>query len=317
MRFPMIFPGQASQYVSMGRDLYQGDPESRALFDGAEQALGLPLARLCFEGPLDQLTETRHAQPAILVVSLACQRYLARRGVLPSVVAGHSLGEYSALVAAGVLTVEAALKLVALRGRLMFESGVKTPGTMAAIMGLEAERVEACCRAAAQGEVVQLANLNSPQQLVISGAVAAVRRAMAACEAAGARKVVALTVSGAFHSALMASAAGELGAALRAAPFADALVPVIPNVTARATRSGAELRELLVEQLTHPVLWADSMAALRAIDSGIVLEVGPGKVLMGLLRQIDKSARVTPLGDLETMNAWLEEIEGRARGGVA
>lgn len=309
MPFAMIFPGQASQLIGMGHELYQEDPRCRKFFDMAEERLGLPLKRLCFEGPLEELTETRHAQPAILLVSHLCQAYLAERGVAPTVVAGHSLGEYSALVAAGVIDALRALELVALRGRLMFASGEAVPGTMAAVMGLERERVEGCCASSAQGEVVQLANINSPGQLVISGAVAAVERAMSACEEAGAKKVVALTVSGAFHSLLMASAAEELGAALRETEFREASVPVIPNVTARPTRDGAELRELLIEQLTRPVLWHDSMLALRKIDDGPVLELGPGRVLMGLMRRIDRSAKVTPLGDKKSLDSWMEELQ--------
>ncbi len=305
MAHPMIFPGQGSQFVGMGAELYAKDAPSKEFFDAAAERLDLPLAKLCFEGPIEVLTETRHAQPAILAVSLACLGYLTRAGVSPAVVAGHSLGEYSALVAAGVIEPLRAMELVALRGKLMFESGTQTPGTMAAIVGLGREQVEACCVAAAEGEVLQLANLNSPEQLVISGAIAAIERGMAACSEAGAKKVVPLTVSGAFHSALMGSAATELGRALAETEFADAAVPVIPNVTAEPTRSGEALRGLLVRQLTEPVHWVDSMLALRAASDGDVLEVGPGKVLMGLMRRIDRGAKVKPLGDLAALDAWL------------
>jgi len=311
----MIFPGQASQFVGMGADLYAGDAPSRELIDAAEERLGLPLKRLCFEGPLEELTETRHAQPAILLMSLVCQGYLARRGVAPSVVAGHSLGEYSALVAAGVVDPLRALELVALRGKLMFASGEATPGTMAAVMGLDREAVERCCVEASGSEVLQLANINSPEQLVISGAVEAVKRGMSACEAAGAKKVVPLTVSGAFHSELMATAAEELGEVLRATGFGEASAPVVPNVTASPTRDGDELRQLLIDQLTRPVLWVDSMLALRGVDESPILEVGPGKVLMGLMRRIDRGGKVTPLGTLESLDRWLDGME--AKGGSA
>jgi [acyl-carrier-protein] S-malonyltransferase len=313
MAYAMVFPGQASQYTGMGQDIYENDQLSRELFDQGESLLGIPLKRLCFEGPLEELTETRHAQPAILLVSLMCQSYLERLGIKPAIVAGHSLGEYSALVAAGVIDPMRALELVALRGKLMFASGEKTPGTMAAIMGLEQEQVTTCCTEAAQGEVVQLANINCPGQLVISGSVAAVERAMTGCLAAGAKKAVGLTVSGAFHSELMAPAAEELAEALRESEFKDARVQVVPNVTARATVKGDLLRDLLIAQLTNPVLWSDSMLALRKLDQGPVLEVGPGKVLMGLMRRIDRGARVTPLGNLESMDAWALKAKAMAK----
>ena len=307
LRRPLLFPGQASQFVGMGRELMEQDPASRAFFAEAEAASGLPLCALCAEGPLERLTETRHAQPAILAVSLACHAYLARQGLRPSVLAGHSLGEYSALVAAGVLAPLDALRLVALRGRLMYASGEQVPGTMAAVLGLAREAVERCCAEAAQGEVLAVANINSQDQLVISGATAAVARGMAACSAAGAAKVVALTVSGAFHSALMAPAAAELAAALRATPFADAEAPVIANVTGEPETKGERLRELLIEQLTRPVLWLQSMQTLRRLDAADPLELGPGKVLMGLMRKIDREARVSALGDKSALDAWLAE----------
>ncbi len=314
MQRPMIFPGQASQFVGMGADLYEALPEAREMIDAAEQRLGFDLKRLCFEGPLEELTETRYAQPAILVMSFVAADWLARNGVKPSVTAGHSLGEYSALVAAGVLSLEDALDLVALRGRLMFESGVKTPGTMAAVMGLDRSTLENCCTEASQGEVVQLANLNSPEQMVISGAVPAVERAMKVCEDAGAKKVVRLNVSGAFHSELMGSAAAELGEKLSATNFAEAEVPVVPNVTAEATRDGGVLRDLLIRQLTSPVLWAGSMAALRGVDDADILEVGPGKVLMGLMRRIDRGAKVNPVGTYEALKAWTEAEASKEAG---
>jgi len=305
LRRPLLFPGQASQFVGMGRELMDQDPPSADFFAAAEAASALPLRALCSEGPLERLTETRHAQPAILAVSLACHAYLARQGLAASVVAGHSLGEYSALVAAGVLAPLDALRLVTLRGRLMFASGEQVPGTMAAVLGLTPAAVERCCAEAAQGEVLSLANINSQDQLVISGATAAVARGMAACTAAGAAKVVALPVSGAFHSALMAPAAAELAAALRETPFAEASAPVIANVTAAPETSGARLRELLIEQLTRPVRWLESMQALRRLDAADPLELGPGKVLMGLMRKIDREARVSALGDKSALDAWL------------
>jgi len=310
----MIFPGQASQFVGMAEDFYRSRASARAKIDGAQERLGFDLKRLCFQGPLEELTETRYAQPAILVASSVACDLLEERAISPSVVAGHSLGEYSALAAAGVLSFEDALDLVALRGRLMFESGERTPGTMAAILGLERDKVEAACREASRGEVVQLANLNSPGQIVISGAVAAVERAMALCEEAGAGKVVGLNVSGAFHSELMATAAAELGEKLASTEFSEARVPVIPNVTARPTTDGGLLRDLLIRQLTSPVLWEDSMRALLENHESPLLEVGPGRVLMGLMRRIDRSARVKPVGSLEAMEIWLGSLSGKEAG---
>jgi [acyl-carrier-protein] S-malonyltransferase len=301
----MIFPGQASQFVGMAADLYESHELARQRFDQANEALDFDLKRLCFEGPLEELTETRYAQPAILVASALAFDYLTSRGMEPSIVAGHSLGEYSALVAAGVLRFEDALSLVTLRGRLMFESGEKTPGTMAAVLGLGRQDVEAACETAAQGEVLQLANLNSPAQMVISGAVEAVARGMEACMEAGAKKVVPLPVSGAFHSQLMASAAGELAAKLETTEFSEASIPVIANVTAQPTTSGDELKQLLIEQLTRPVLWSDSMQHLIGnSEEASILEVGPGRVLMGLMRQIDRSVKVLPLGSLEALEDY-------------
>jgi [acyl-carrier-protein] S-malonyltransferase len=301
----MLFPGQGSQVVGMGADLVAAYPESRAVFAQANAVLGYDLAALCFGGPQEALTETRHAQPALLAHAVAVLRVLESRGVRPAVVAGHSVGEYAALVAAGVLDFEAALRIVRRRGELMFASGVEQPGTMAAIVGLEPGAVLAACSAAAALGVCDLANLNAPDQIVISGAVPAVEDAMRRCEAAGAKLVRRLAVSGAFHSALMREPAAELAAYLLEFAFGDAAVPVVANVTATPETRGAVLRDLVARQIAAPVRWAESMRALRGCWPGPALELGPGAVLKGLLRRIDRSAACIPVGDRAGLEALL------------
>lgn len=305
MRFAMLFPGQGSQAVGMGADLADAYPECRAVFERADAVLGYGLAALCFRGPLETLTETRHAQPALLVHAVAVLRVLESRGVRPAVVAGHSVGEYAALVAAGVLEFEAALHIVRRRGELMFASGVEEPGTMAAVVGLERSAVEAACAAARALGVCDLANLNAPDQIVVSGALPAVEDAMRRCEAAGAKLVKRLTVSGAFHSALMRRPAAALAEYLGEFAFRDAVVPVVPNVTAEPETRGAVLRDLLARQIASPVRWEESVRALCARYDGPALEVGPGAVLKGLLRRIDRAAECTPVGDRAGLEALL------------
>jgi [acyl-carrier-protein] S-malonyltransferase len=304
----MLFPGQGSQVVGMGADLAEAFPEARAVFARADAVLGYALSELCWRGPLETLTETRHAQPGLLVHSVAALRVLQARGVEPAVVAGHSLGEYSALVAAGVLEFEAALRLVRRRGELMFAAGIEEPGAMAAVVGLDAERVESACAASRRFGVCDLANLNAPDQIVISGAVPAVLDAMQRLEGLGAKLVKRLNVSGAFHSALMRRPAEELAADLQACRFADACVPVVANVTAAAETRGASLRELLERQIRVPVLWDASMRALRASHAGPLLEVGPGSVLRGLLRRIDRAAECEAVGERAGLESLLAKI---------
>src|SRR5262245_46073965 len=252
VQFAMLFPGQGSQTVGMGADLVAAFPEARTTFARADAVLGYALSELCFTGPQATLTETRHAQPALLVHSVAVLRILTTRGVEPAIVAGHSLGEYSALVAAGALDFETALALVRRRGELMFASGVAVPGTMAAVIGVATATVEAACADARALGVCDIANLNAADQIVISGAVPAVQDAMRRLEAGGAKMVKQLNVSGAFHSELMRAPAAELATALDAAAFADAAVPVVPNVTATPEMRGAELRRLLAAQIHSP-----------------------------------------------------------------
>jgi [acyl-carrier-protein] S-malonyltransferase len=305
VRLAMIFPGQGSQFVGMGADVAAAFPVARAVFAQADDILGYGLTALCAVGPLATLTETRHAQPALLTHSVAVLRVLEQHGIEPVAVAGHSLGEYSALVAAQVLDFGAALRLVRQRGELMFESGVDVPGTMAAVIGVPCDAIERACAAARPLGVCEIANINAPDQIVISGAVPAVEDAMRRLLAGGAKVVKQLNVSGAFHSALMRGPGEKLAVCLRATSFADAAVPVFPNFSGEpATRSDV-LRQMLERQISAPVRWDASMRALRASFQEPVLEVGPGGVLKGLLRRIDRDAACTSVGDRAGLEALL------------
>lgn len=269
-----IFPGQGSQSVGMGRDLYERYPLARELFDRAAGVLGFDLARLCFEGPEEELAQTRVTQPAIFVHSLVVFRLLEQRGFAPALAAGHSLGEYSALAAAGFFSFEEGLALVARRGELMQQAGAAAPGTMAAVIGLEDSRVEELCRAA--GSLVVPANFNAPGQVVISGAPAGVEQVMQAAKAAGARLVQQLKVSGAFHSPLVAAAAEGMRRRLAEAVIEPGRIPVVANVTADFVTAPEAVRELLVRQITSPVRWTESFRRMLAAGATGFVEVGPG-----------------------------------------
>ncbi len=305
----LLFPGQGSQFVGMGRELADRFPAARDTFAEADAVLGFPLARLMWEGPEDELTATRNAQPAILTHSVAVLRCMGGRTGAVDYAAGHSLGEFSAYVAAGSLGFADALRTVRRRGELMFESGQQRPGTMAALLGLEDAEVERICREASaegegEGEVVP-ANYNAPSQVVISGDVAAVERAMELAKAAGAKRVVALNVSGAFHSPLMAVAEQGLRAQLEGVTMRAPRFPVLSNVTAAPVTDAEEARRLLVRQLTSPVRWTASMRAL--VDAGVdrFLELGPGGVLSGLLRRVTKELPARTIGTAEETEAFL------------
>ncbi len=296
-----IFPGQGSQKVGMGRALADAFPICRETFEEADAALGAPLARLVFDGPEDDLQLTENAQPAILTVSVAAFRLLASRGVTPSFVAGHSLGEYSAHVAAGTFAFADALRLVRERGRFMQEAVPVGAGAMAAVLGLDADTVSRACAEAADGEVVSAANMNGGGQVVIAGARAAVARASERMKALGARRVLPLPVSAPFHCALMKPAQERLAPLLRAIAVQDPRVPVVANVDAEPKREARAAIEALVAQVSAPVRWEATVRRLASEGITTYVEVGPGTVLSGLVRKIRREAAVASFGAPEDL----------------
>ncbi len=315
-KLAFLFPGQASQYTGMGKDLADKYPAARGVFEEADRALGISVSSLCFAGSEEELKLTANTQPAILTVSVAACRVLAESGIAPDYVAGHSLGEYSALVAAGSLTFSDAVRLVRHRGTYMQEAVPAGQGAMAAILGLAPAQVADICKHAAEGEPVAPANLNSPEQTVISGAAEAVKRAVQLAAASGAKRAVILPVSAPFHSELMLPAQQRLEAELRATAFADLRIPLASNVDAEIVSSGTEARESLIRQVSMPVRWEESVRVL--IEQGVTMfvEVGPGRVLTGLLRQIERSVHGVSVEDEKSLLATLEKL-AQARGETA
>jgi [acyl-carrier-protein] S-malonyltransferase len=299
----LLFPGQGSQYVGMGQELASRYPAAREVFDEADEALGVPISRVAWEGPEAELTLTHNAQPAILIHSIAAHRVLADQLGDVAFAAGHSLGEFSAYVAAGSMSLVDAVRTVRRRGELMLRSGQQRPGTMAAILGLADERVEQVCSdASAAGGQCVAANFNSPNQVVISGDVPTVQKAMELAKAAGAKRAIQLNVSGAFHSPLMTEATPGLTAQLDTVALQAPRFPIVSNVTAKPVTDVVDVRRLLLEQLTSPVRWTASMQTILAAGVREFIELGPGEVLCGLLKRIDRAAACRTVGapaDLE------------------
>jgi [acyl-carrier-protein] S-malonyltransferase len=305
-----VFPGQGSQYPGMGKELAEQYPAARAVFDEADKALGYPISKLCFAGTEDELKLTANTQPAILTVSVAVQRVLAEKGLLPDFVAGHSLGEYSALLAAGALKFADAVQLVRKRGQYMQEAVPAGLGAMAAILGLSPAVVADACKRAADGEVCAPANLNSPEQTVISGHAGAVKRAIEIASQLGAKRAVILPVSAPFHSALMQPAQDKLAADLKKITFTALKMPLVTNVDADTISTGDEAREALIRQVTLPVRWEESIRLLIEEGVNTFVEVGPGRVLSGLLRQIERSVATLNVEDEKSLALTLEKITG-------
>lgn len=303
-----MFPGQGSQYAGMGRDLARRYPVVEATFEQADQALDFPLSRLCFEGPEEDLKLTENTQPAILTTETGFFRLLEEKGVRPDFVAGHSLGEYAGLVAARALPFAQAVSLVRRRGMYMQEAVPDGQGAMAAILGMDADSVESVCELAREGEVVSAANMNSPKQVVIAGHRTAVERAVPLAKKAGARRAIMLPVSAPFHCSLMLPAEERLSRDLDKIDFGDLDFPLISNVDASAVRKGETARRALKAQISRPVLWHETIRLL--LDSSVTtfVEVGPGRVLTGLVRSVDKSVTMLNVEDEESLDRSLSAL---------
>ncbi|TVX97711.1 ACP S-malonyltransferase [Cohnella terricola] len=303
-KIAFVFPGQGAQAVGMGKDAYESSEAAQSIYNQADEALGFPISKLSFEGPEDELRQTANTQPALLATSIALLEVYKKHGLKPDYVAGHSLGEYSALVAAGVLKFDDAIKLVRARGLFMEQAVPGGQGAMAAVLGAERAALQALCAdITAGGAVVELANVNCPGQIVVSGSAEGVAAVGERGKEAGAKRVIPLEVSGPFHSSLMQPAADNLAQELAKAEFRDAEVPVVANVHAKSVTSGDELRELLVKQVVSPVQWEDTIGYLIGEGVDTFVEIGSGTVLAGLIKKIDKSVQVISVNSASAAEA--------------
>ncbi|MFE8695218.1 ACP S-malonyltransferase [Cytobacillus sp. FJAT-53684] len=309
-KIAFIFPGQGSQTAGMGKTLAEADKSVMAIFDKADEKLNLPLSKLIFEGPQEELTLTTNAQPALLTTSIAILEFFKQSGIQADYVAGHSLGEYTALVAAGAFSFEDGVYAVRKRGELMEAAVPNGEGTMAAVLGLDRDKLKAVTdEVTSEGSSVQLANLNCPGQIVISGSKKGIELASVRAKEAGAKRVLPLVVSGPFHSELMKPAAEKFTEVLNEITVKDAGIPVIANVSANEMSSSNEIKERLIEQLYSPVLWEDSVQRMISLGVDTFIEIGPGKVLSGLVKKIDRTVKIYAVSDKETCLEVIESLK--------
>lgn len=312
MEIGFIFPGQGSQVVGMGKELAEHFPVARRTFDEADEALGYSLTKICWEGPEEELKQTENTQPAILATSVACMRVLAETGITPTVTAGHSVGEYAALVCAGVLSFADAVRITRLRGKLMETACPDGMGGMAAIIGFDRERVLEICAEVEEIGVAQAAGYNCPGQIVIAGHIRAISEVIARVKAEGASNATMLPVSGPFHSALMKPAEDGLAETLEKTAFAKAKIPVVCNVDATAHTAPAEIKGLLLGQLTKPVRWEESIETMKAAGTRSFVELGAGRVLTGLMRRIDRNLATKGVRDLNSLEKTIDDFRANS-----